>query len=166
MVSQNICIPLSLKKFQACTDSKWTWNCQQGTAGTCSPNTLKLSLTPVPKALDTTARTCSLKRQHFLKVIKISHNCICFLHLGQDYTISNEPIFLSPLKANLLLDVQAWQLQTQVPSRPTRLEKALPRSIKVPGLFQSCNVINADIHGIYTYIQHFPKENCLSLSYV
>lgn len=99
-----------------------------------------------------TARTHSLKNKHFLKVIKINHNSIYFLHLGQDYTISTEPIFLSPLKANLLIHVQVWQLQTQVPSRPTSLEKALSESIKVLRLFQSYDIINADINGMYIYV--------------
>lgn len=63
-------------------------------------------------------------------------------------------MFLSPLKANLLLDVQVWQLQTQVPSRPTSLEEALSVSIKVlkERLFQSYHVINADTNGMYIYI--------------
>lgn len=130
-------------------------------AGSCwdfFPKHTEAQLTPLPKALDIAAKTYSLKRQHFLKVIKISHNSIYFLLLGQDYTISIESVFLSSLKANLLLDVQVWQLQIQVPSRPTRLEEALSVSIKVQTLVQSYNVINADISGIGKYIQHFPKE--------
>lgn len=96
-------------------------------------------------------------REHFLKVIKISHNSFYFLHLGQEYTISAELIFLFPLKANLLLDVQVWQLQTLVPSTSTILEEDLSLSIKVLTLFQSYNVINSDIDDIQTYIHHFTK---------